>query len=75
LVTGAALSLLPARFFDTRKRNNGLAFVYIWMIGFSALGYVVPFALDDPKIGIVGAVSAAPLLYFAFNKREREWLE
>lgn len=73
-VTGTLLSCIPAFVLDRRTTNNGLAFLYAWMIGFSALGYVIPFALDDPQIGVVGALCAAPLLYLAFYRRPRPWL-
>jgi uncharacterized membrane protein len=74
-ITGATLSLLPMRMLDARVSSDGLAFLYAWMIGFSALGYLVPFALDDQEIGAVGVACAAPLLFLAFRRRSRPWLE
>jgi uncharacterized membrane protein len=73
-LTGTALSALPIRLLGRCRKNDGLAFLYTWMIGFSALGYIIPFALDDPEIGVVGAICSSPLLYLAWRRRERPWL-
>lgn len=73
-ITGSLLAWIPALLLERNVINNGLAFLYTWMIGFSALGYVIPFALNNPQIGIVGALCAAPLVYLAFGKRDRIWL-
>lgn len=72
--SGAVVSLVPMYLLPERRANNGLAFLYVWMIGFSALGYALPFALDDPEIGVVGTLIALPVLYLALRRRERSWL-
>lgn len=74
ILGGALLAIIPTVLLDRRSVNNGLAFAYVWMIGFSALGFLIPFALDDWRVAITGIVSASPLLYFALGKKERSWL-
>jgi uncharacterized membrane protein len=73
-VAGTVLSLLPMMLLRDGQRNDGLAFLYTWMIGFSALGYLIPFALNDVEIGLVGGLCAAPLLFLAFQRKDRPWL-
>jgi putative membrane protein len=73
-VAGTLLAWIPALLLERTVTNGGLAFLYTWMIGFSVLGYLIPFALDNWQIGIVGALCAMPLFYLAFHKRDRTWL-
>jgi uncharacterized membrane protein len=72
-LVGSAVTWLVARQLSDSRRNDGLAFLYAWMVGFSALGFLLPIAFDRPAVGLVGLVAAAPLLCAAFLLRTRTW--
>ncbi len=71
-VAGTLLCALTGRFLESEVPNNGLVALYLWMVGFSAIGFVLPFAFDRPAVAAVGTAVSAPLV--ALSLKRHRWL-
>lgn len=72
--TGLVMCSICKFVLSAAPANNGLAGLYLWMTGFSALGFILPFAFDVPMLGFVGALASVPFGVFAFRRKDRPWL-
>ena len=61
LIAGTLLSALARRVLEPAQPNAKLAWLYIWMTGFSALGFLLPIAFDRPIVGVVGLIALLPI--------------